>query len=195
MSDADATMEMQSVGRLERLEQAVSRLRSRGKLDVDRAHLIAGAVLLVLGLLAILLGWHGAANSPYLFEQVPYLISGGLLGLGLVFAGGFVYFAYWVTRLVRDSRDQAARAEEALQRIEQLLEPSPNGQQPARARARGPSRVSKRPSKPFVATPKGTMFHREDCTVVAGQSKLRRVDAQAKGMQPCRLCDPLAPDE
>ncbi|MCW2669736.1 MAG: hypothetical protein JWO27_1633, partial [Frankiales bacterium] len=48
---------------------------------------IVSAVVLPLGLAMILLGWYGAAHSSYLFEQVPYLISGGLLGLGLVMAG------------------------------------------------------------------------------------------------------------
>ena len=41
--------------------------------------------------------------------QIPYVVSGGLLGLGLIFLGGFLYFGYWLALLVRDGR---ARREE-----------------------------------------------------------------------------------
>jgi hypothetical protein len=40
--------------------------------------------------LLVILGWAGAAGTPLLFERIPYLISCGLLGLGLIFCGGFV---------------------------------------------------------------------------------------------------------
>ena len=38
----------------------------------------AGAVLLPLGLVVIVLGWYGVANTPYQYDQLSYLISGGL---------------------------------------------------------------------------------------------------------------------
>ncbi|HVM39429.1 MAG TPA: hypothetical protein VM618_01475 [Acidimicrobiia bacterium] len=40
-----------------------------------------------LGFLVIFLGWNGAAGKDFVSGQVPYLISGGLAGLGLVFVG------------------------------------------------------------------------------------------------------------
>jgi hypothetical protein len=86
--------------------------------------LIVGGILLPLGFLVILVGWMGASRTPLLFEQVPYLLSGGVLGLGLVFAGGFIYFAYWQTLLVRESRqhsDQNTQLIAGLSRIEGLL--------------------------------------------------------------------------
>ena len=42
-----------------------------------------------------------------------------------------------------------------------------------------------------MATPTGTMFHRPDCVVVANRPKLRKVAADAKGFEACKLCDPL----
>jgi hypothetical protein len=193
MSDrpGEVTMEFEEQDRLERLSESVSKLRARGKIDVDRAQLIAGAVALVLGLLLIVFGWYGAANTPYIFEQVPYMISGGLLGLGLLFVGGFVYFSYWVTRLVRESRSQADRAEEALLRIEVVLQQSSNGSAPTPSPSRGRSRAAKSPSKPYVATKDGAMFHLEGCSVIAGRPGLRRVGANTD-LEPCRLCDPLS---
>lgn len=156
-------------------------------MDPDRMQLIGGGILAVLGLVAILIGWYGAANTGFEFEQTPYLISGGILGLALCFLGGFVYFAYWVTRLVRESRSQAERAADVLDQIAAALEGG----------AIAGGRPSRRPAiagagTEFVATRGGTFFHRPDCAVVAGRKNLRRVTARSAGLEPCRICDPLA---
>lgn len=173
------------VGRLERLSDAVSRIRGGRRIDADRLQLIAGAVLAVIGLIAILLGWYGAANTGFAFEQMPYLISGGLLGVALVFLGGFVYFAYWITRLVRESRAQSERAAEILDRIAENL----NGSAPRSGRSLRP--IAGAGNGTFVATRKGNLFHRPDCTVVAGRRNLRKVTASTRGVEPCGICDPL----
>jgi hypothetical protein len=44
----------------------------------------------------------------------------------------------------------------------------------------------------FVATPTGTMFHLPDCAVVANRPNLRKVRGDERGMEPCKLCDPLS---
>lgn len=180
------TAEQESVGRLEKLGDAVSRIRGGRHIDPDRLQLIAGAVLTFIGLAAILLGWYGAASTGIPFEQTPYLISGGLLGVALVFLGGFVYFAYWVTRLVRESRAQSERAADILDQIAETL----NGSgPPTRRRAARP--IAGAGNGGFVATSKGNLFHRPNCTVVAGRQKLRRVTASTRGLEPCAICDPL----
>lgn len=43
--------------------------------------------MLVLGFLLLVLGWNGAAGKDTIVEQFPYLISGGIGGLGLVVGG------------------------------------------------------------------------------------------------------------
>ena len=170
--------ELQETGRMDRLSVAVSRIRGRGGMDADRMLLIGGGILIVGGVALIVLGWYGAANTGLPFEQTPYLISGGMLGLALTFLGGFMYFGYWVTRLVRESRSQADRAAELLDQIYGSLNGnSANGNRPTGGR--------------FVATRNGTQFHRPDCTVVAGRKDLRQVSAAARGMSACRICDPL----
>jgi hypothetical protein len=185
--ELETTIETQAVGRLDRLGDAVSRMRGGRRLDADRIQLIAGGVLAVLGLVLIVVGWYGAANTGFDFEQTPYLISGGLLGLALCFLGGFVYFAYWVTRLVRESRTQSERAAELLDQIATTLNGAAigNGSRPRRQAASASA-------ESFVATRNGTFFHRPDCGVVAGRDKLRRVTAKTPGLEPCRICDPLA---
>src|SRR5260370_11862656 len=87
--------ELPADGPAAQLAERAARLRTRSRtIPLDRWLLIVGGSLLPLGLLLIILGWMGAAHTVLLFEQVPYLLSGGLLGLGLVFAAGFIYFAY-----------------------------------------------------------------------------------------------------
>lgn len=183
----EKTDQVEAVERLDRLGRAVSGLRGGRRIDIDRAQLIGGGVLAMLGIAAIGLGWYGAANTGYEFEQLPYLISGGLLGVALCFLGGFVYFAYWVTRLVRESRAQSERAAEILDQIAGSL----NGAAPSRTR-RSARAIAGGANGAFVATRSGKLFHRADCTVVAGRQRLRRVTAQTRGLEPCALCDPLA---
>lgn len=101
----------------DRLSLAAAKLRSRRRLPVDRWFQLGGAVLMGLGLLAILGGWYGVSHTAREWRQMPYLVSGGLFGLGLVFAGGFAYFAYWLTRLV----EQGNRQLEVLERIDEAL--------------------------------------------------------------------------
>lgn len=111
-----------ATGRLTRLSDRVRLLRTRaGRGELDRWLLVAGGALMPVGVLLIVLGWLGAARTPLVFEQIPYAISGGALGLALVFAGGFVYFAYWQTVRIRDSRAAQRQLTDALARVEALL--------------------------------------------------------------------------
>lgn len=114
-----------AAARHQRLVESVRGLRTRvtGD-DTARTLLILGGILLPLGLVLIVLGWSGASRSVDEWEQIPYLISGGVLGLALVVAGGFCYFTYWQTQVLhavrRDATDTKAVLE-ALERIEALL--------------------------------------------------------------------------
>ena len=188
--DLDETASMDSVGRLDKLGDAVSKIRGGRRIDIDRAQLIGGGVLAVLGIAAIIIGWLGAANTGFEFEQIPYLISGGLLGLALCFLGGFVYFAYWITRLVRESRAQSDRAAEILDQIVHSL----NGSSPGHT-VRTRARPIAGGSGEFVATKDGTFFHVPTCSAVQGRTSLRKVTPQTRGLEPCRLCDPLSSDD
>lgn len=47
----------------------------------------AGVALVVAGFIALFLAWNGAAGVDHVEGQLPYLISGGLSGLGLIGSG------------------------------------------------------------------------------------------------------------
>jgi hypothetical protein len=179
-------------GNQARLADSLARLRRRTKLvATERWLLVAGSVMVPLGGILVILGWFGASHTGRLFEQIPYMISGGLFGLVLVIAGGFCYFGYWLARLVSDERQQSNQLLEALVRIEGHLA---NGStSPARDAAPAPTRAPLSSTRPeFVATTTGSLYHRPDCPVVADRpaDELRSVRASAKGRSPCRMCLP-----
>jgi hypothetical protein len=73
----------------------------------------AGAVALVAaGLLALLFGWIGMSATVLTFQQLPYLLSGGLFGLALIAVGT----ALWLSADVRDEWRKIDRLEAAIDR-------------------------------------------------------------------------------
>src|SRR3954447_25271196 len=161
------TFASSAASRIDRLSEQVQRLRTRASSGgLDRWLLIAGGVLMPLGVVLILLGWAGASRTPLTFEQNDYLISGGMLGLALVIAGGFIYFAYWQTVRIRESRAQAADLTAAINRLETLLSGGA-----ATEISAAPGRTQN-----FVATTSGSIFHRPDCAAVAGRDDLKKID-------------------
>ncbi len=65
--------------------------------DLVRWMLVPASILLLLGFSAMVLGWVGASRTAREIEQIPYLISGGLVGLGLVVVGALLLAsAFWV---------------------------------------------------------------------------------------------------
>jgi hypothetical protein len=157
--------------------------RTRG---IDTVLGVVAAVLLPLGLLVIGLGWYGASRTPYLFEQIPYLISGGLIGLGLVLAGGLVFFGSWIARGAADQQRASQELAGLLREIRDGLQVRPTAGAPAQPRRDANGQGT------FVATAHGSMLHRPDCSVVVGREDLRTVSGEGSGLQPCGLCDPLS---
>jgi hypothetical protein len=115
--------------------------------------LTVSAALMTTGLSAIVLGWIGAAHSTLVEEQVPYLISGGLLGGALATIGALTLFAHWLTVLIRESRRrELARKQDHIELMEALAlltaaldrQEDPDGRargaQPERAVRRAPRR-------------------------------------------------------
>ena len=98
--------------RRRRFRTAISDLAGRsGSSDLIRWMLVPASTAVVLGFVAMLLGWVGAARTAREIEQIPYLISGGLVGLGLVVLGGLLLAStFWVAVLHKLREESDARA-------------------------------------------------------------------------------------
>ena len=128
--------------------------------------------LVGVGLLLIGLGYNGMASNTAVAAQMPYLLSGGLLGLALVVFGS----ALLVNHSAREDRQ---RMEGVLQ---QLLEVQQDGLG---------ARVPAGADGLFAA---GTSsYHRQGCRLVDGREEVAYVtaeEAQARDLKPCRVCHP-----
>lgn len=116
--------------RMEEFQREVGELRIRGGTARPEGRLLAfGVLLLVAGLVVVVIGWNGAAGTNVVSDQIPYLISGGLLGIGLTVIGAALYLRFslarylrfWLIRLIYEQRDQTDRTVAALERIEARL--------------------------------------------------------------------------
>ena len=155
------------------LTQAIAVLRRprSGRFPLATVFVVLGGIFLPLGFVAILLGWYGVAHTLNVYEQNSYIISGGILGLGLIIVGCFFYFGYLMTQQIEVLKEIAARA--AAPPAEVAPAVSTNGKVPV-----------------LVATPRGSLVHRPDCPVVAQKSNLRTVDPAEEGMRACEICQP-----
>ncbi len=108
--------------RLGRLAAVLDRARpGRNGRTVRKWLETIGMALVVFGFVCILLGWYGSAHSPYLYQEVPYLISGGLLGVALVIGGGVLVRCAWSMRQVEEDRRNALAIVRSVDRLERIL--------------------------------------------------------------------------
>ena len=159
--DADGT---------DRLTIEAARLRSRRSVPVDRGFQLVGAVLLGVGVLAIVAGWYGVSHTARQWRQTPYVVSGGLFGLALVVIGAVAYLAFWLTKLVEQTNRQTA----VLERLERAL-----------VGARGDE-------ADLVVVPPATL-HRASCPLVLGRTDTRPPTAKDKALTACPVCEPPRP--
>jgi hypothetical protein len=132
---------------------------------------ILGSALVMGGLAAIVVGYLGAAGTLVVGLQMPYLISGGLLGLALVVFGAALLLLHGLNRQARLLKGVL---EEGRAASNGEASPTPNG---------------------LVLVPAGaTAFHRPGCRLVEGKTarRLKPETAARKGLRPCPLCDPAA---
>ncbi|HZA60111.1 MAG TPA: hypothetical protein VE754_00325 [Actinomycetota bacterium] len=131
--------------RLEEFEAELARLRVKGSSATDEQRLLlAGIVLMPLGLFLVMIGWFGASGTTEFSSQVPYLISGGVLGLGLTVVGAALFLRYslarylrfWLLRLVFEERAASDRNVEALEALGEVLGRGPQVDPSVNATAR-----------------------------------------------------------
>lgn len=110
----------------------------------------AGALALVaIGLLALLFGWIGMSGAVLTYEQLPYILSGGLFGLSLIMVGT----GLWLSADIRDEWRRIDRLEETLlerggvgtdrdARLSEAAEPEPETRRPPQSVNSGATRRS-----------------------------------------------------
>ncbi|MHB8439366.1 MAG: hypothetical protein ACYDD4_09415 [Acidimicrobiales bacterium] len=159
--------------------------------------ILAGSILIPLGVVFILKAWYGAAHTAYVQQQIPYLVSGSFVGLGCLVLGGLLYWAHWLYRLY----DQAdLHHDEQLKMMEQLIRAvgehgagGAAGLLPAPPSASQMVDTGETPSTPqYVVTPTGSVYHLPTCAVVSHHSEGLRVlgSGGVVDMEPCRICMP-----
>ncbi|HEY1117495.1 MAG TPA: hypothetical protein VGE43_07300 [Acidimicrobiales bacterium] len=139
----------------------------------------AGAILMPLGIVVIILGWYGASNTAYQYDQLSYLVSGGLLGLGLTFVGGFLYFGAWLARIANDGRESSKRLADTLLVLADVT-----------SRAAKTDEHGQDVGAIPVTAGDGTTLHRRDCSLIAHRDDLRPAGADAPNLTACRVCKP-----
>jgi hypothetical protein len=137
--------------RLDEFQVELARLRlKRPSRDEEQRLLLLGAALMPVGLVVVVLGYLGASGTNDFSSQVPYLLSGGVLGLGLTVVGAALFLRYslgrylrfWLLRLIYEEQATADRQVEALERmVQQLadLRPAPNSSGATAGRPQRPS--------------------------------------------------------
>src|SRR4051794_29424149 len=111
----------------------------------------AAVVLAAAGLVALLIAWIGVSSTIFTYKQMPYVVSGGLLGVCLVSMAG----ALWRSADLRDAWRKLAALEELVASI------APDGRlvdlgestTPSATNAAAPAPVyaSRRPSRPVAS--------------------------------------------
>jgi TRAP-type C4-dicarboxylate transport system permease small subunit len=96
-----------------RFRAALAGLARSSSSDLIRWVMVPASVAVIVGFNFMLLGWWGASRTHREIEQIPYLISGGLVGLALVFLGGLMLASiFWVVvmRKLQEESDERTRA-------------------------------------------------------------------------------------
>lgn len=140
-----------------------------------------GLGVVALGFVAIGLGYNGAAGTIALAAQLPYLVSGGLIGVSLVILGGALL-------IVQAGREDRQRLETLLLQLVEAGGLTGGLGGTAGAPALVPSDVEGL----FAAG--SASFHRPDCRLVEGRDDvnyLTGAEATATGLKACRVCQPL----
>lgn len=141
----------------------------------------AGVALAVAGVIALFLAWNGAAGVDHVEGQIPYLISGGLLGLGLIGAGLTVAN---VQARRQDSTEVLARLDEIAEALHHL----------ASTTGASAAVLTAVPDVGMVVAGR-TTYHLPTCHVVAEKDDLQPMtpnEAGSRGLTRCRICKPPA---
>src|SRR4051794_31395004 len=147
-----------------------------------------GLLVIALGLLAIGIGWNGMAGgggqvngASDLRAQLPWLVSGGILGLALVVFGAAMI-------IVHNARTDRARLEA---KLDEVVAAMPRGG--ASVPAVYPADPTTRTAASGVFVAGASAYHDPSCRLVQGRDDVELLTADvaaARELKPCRVCKP-----
>ena len=157
--------------------------------DVDRRvrmSRVLGLLFVVAGFVIIGFAWNGAASKVRVDSQFPYLLSGGFMGVGLIVVGVVLLLLATIRaerQILTDKFDEMNRL---LSRNLGRLQVSAN-----QAESNG------FPGSADQVVAGTDLYHRPDCRILVGKKGLTTISvaqAIAEDLEPCRACDPPAPE-
>jgi hypothetical protein len=170
----------------------------------DAIRPVLGWILTIVGAVALILGYLGVSGEVLVARQLPYVVSGGLAGIAMVFLGGI----YLGAQDVRRSTERILRLERLVGELHAVLLTHPDvspdtvGTGPV---TRGATAVTDdAPTDQLAvlngaggelfALPNGSTFHRRQCAALGGKSA-ERLDVAAveeRSLKACKLCEPVS---
>jgi hypothetical protein len=135
-----------------------------------------GVLFCLAGFVLVWVGWNGAASYDSTIRQFPYLISGGVAGLGLIHVG----VGLWI---VQSQRAERARLEDNLAGLNRVLETLVEV-------------VALGGAGHGLVLAGTTAYHRPACPLVQDHPRLTTTTAELaaeSGLAPCRTCEPVGP--
>jgi hypothetical protein len=129
---------------------------------------------MVAGIALVVLGWWGAAHSELFIDQVPYLISGGVLGLGLIVTAAVVGASALNERALRELRRDIVLAL-------RMGGGSPGDGSPGDAEV----------ADQVFLVPGGRSYHLPGCPIPEGKQGVEETslaEAAGRGFVACKLC-------
>jgi hypothetical protein len=136
----------------------------------------AGLALVAVGLVVIGVAYNSVASQTTLLGQVPYVVSGGLVGLALVIVGAAVL-------VVNSAREDRTMLEQKLDQLTDAVLALSGGVAPGSL-----------PTDASGLVVAGTAsYHVPGCRLVDGReetSLLTPQEAERQGLKACRVCQP-----
>lgn len=142
-----------------------------------------------LGFLAIFIAWNGASEQNCVDCQIPFLISGGATGLGLIIVGSALI-------MFEAARRDRAHLEQKLNELTDAIQgrhPASNNGAAAVVAATGSTAPVPKLTDPNLVVVGRSSYHKLDCRLVEGKEDLEFAtlsDAREQGLNPCRVCEP-----
>jgi hypothetical protein len=176
-------------------------------------------IAMVLGGFALIgLAWNGSAAEDRLAAQFPFLLSGGIAGLGLIGAGAGVLFVQALREIDAEESVQLEQVTAGLRRTAAALAGGSAAPAPALAAAPAAVATPAPPSEQAAPSPDEawappqeeaagdeagdvealvvvgrSSFHDPGCHLVSSRDDLdlmRREEAEHAGLKGCRICKP-----